>query len=144
MFETIKKLFKEEEKEEKEEPAIEKNDYEKHFKQEVPEYITLQFYNNPNSRENELHVYLKGDYLGYILIDRVKVEALDSDEEKRILDMISKMVKDREEELEQQRLRKEIAKEKLEFLRLRNEMLKKKLNERNDKAQTTLTNEKED
>ena len=136
MFETIKKLFKEEkvekvEKVEKEEK--EELDYEKYFNQKVPEYLLLQVCHVHSTHELIIDVYLKGDYIGQIHADSDKIDEQNVYEEKRILDMISKMVHDREEELELKKLYKELMKEKLEFMRLRNEMLKKKLGERTDK-----------
>ena len=145
MFDTIKKLFKDDEKEENEMKKKftvyienmqkeEKNKMEKikeHLNEKLSEYIKLVISANINTIK--LRVYLKGDYLGYVIADRDKIEAHDSETEDRILEMISKMVKDREEELEQLRIRKEMEKEKLEFMHLRNEMLKKKLDGRTDK-----------
>lgn len=122
--------LKEEEKVEKDEITIEENDYKKHLNEKLPEYVELVPNNADNHSEIELHVYFKNDYLGYVIADRAKIEALDSEEETRILEIVSKKVKDHEEKLEQLRIRKEIEKEKLEFMRLRNEMLKKKLGER--------------
>ena len=139
MFETIKRLFKEEkvekvEKVEKdEEVEKEELDYEKYFNQKMPEYLMLQVCHVHSTHELIIDVYLKGDYIGQIHADSNKIDAHNLYEEKRVLGMIFSMIHYHEEELELQRLRKELAKEKLEFMRLRNEMLKKKLGERTDK-----------
>lgn len=128
MFETIKKFFKEEGYE----IGMRKNDYEKHVEEKFSEYLTLKFEKDPNTSGYPLHVYFKGAYIGYVLVDLAKKNELDSEGEEYVLKMVSKMVSYREEELEQQRLCNEMEREKLEFMRLRNELLKKKLAERTD------------
>lgn len=132
MFETIKKLFKKGAKEEFEEmyEALTKmDDCKKRLEENEPKDVTLRLYSDSESNKMTICVYLRDEYVGNVITDRDKIQALDPEEEQRVIKKIDELFRHYEEKLEQERLPVEIAKEKLEFMRLRNELLRKKLKE---------------